>query len=151
MDLINFEINLNSNILRKELLIWNQNHFSSSFKWLSLRVRHKPDGLSFQICCIKFGLFDWREVLKFWETTEAVAQTCSVKKVLLEISQNSQENTCAKVSVLIKLEASSRAPPVAASEIYGLYIFRKKIHKHMYIICLVYLISSLREKCPNME
>ena len=29
---------------------------------------------------------------------EAVAQTCSVKKVFLEISQNSQENTCARVS-----------------------------------------------------
>ena len=30
---------------------------------------------------------------------------CSVKKVLLEILQNSQENTCARVSFLIKLEA----------------------------------------------
>ena len=28
---------------------------------------------------------------------------CSVKKVFLEISQNSQENTCARVSFLIKL------------------------------------------------
>ena len=27
---------------------------------------------------------------------EAVAQTCFVKKVFLEISQNSQENTCAQ-------------------------------------------------------
>ena len=33
---------------------------------------------------------------------EAVAQTCSVKKVFLEISQNSQENTSARVSILIK-------------------------------------------------
>ena len=33
---------------------------------------------------------------------EAVVQRCSVKKVLLEISQNSQENTCARVSFLIK-------------------------------------------------
>ena len=31
---------------------------------------------------------------------------CSVKKVFLEISQNSQENTCARVSFLIKLQAS---------------------------------------------
>ena len=31
---------------------------------------------------------------------EAVAMRCSVKKVFLEISQNSQENTCAKVSLL---------------------------------------------------
>ena len=35
--------------------------------------------------------------------SEAVAQTCYVKKVFLEILQNSQENTCARVSVLIKL------------------------------------------------
>ena len=28
---------------------------------------------------------------------------CSVKNVFLEISQNSQENTCARVSLLIKL------------------------------------------------
>ena len=28
---------------------------------------------------------------------EAIAQRCSVKKVFLEISQNSQENACARV------------------------------------------------------
>ena len=39
---------------------------------------------------------------------EAVDQTCSVKKVSLEISQNSQENTCARVSNLIKLQACAR-------------------------------------------
>ena len=37
-----------------------------------------------------------------WER-EAVVQRCSVKKVFLKISQNSQKNTCAKVSFLIKL------------------------------------------------
>ena len=31
--------------------------------------------------------------------------SCSVKKVFLEILQNSQENTCARVSFLIKLQA----------------------------------------------
>ena len=31
---------------------------------------------------------------------EAVIQRCSVKTVFLEISQNSQENTCARVSFL---------------------------------------------------
>ena len=30
--------------------------------------------------------------------SEAVVQKCSVKKVFLEISQNSQENNCARVS-----------------------------------------------------
>ena len=34
----------------------------------------------------------------------AVDQRCSVKKVLLEISQNSQENICARASFLIKLQ-----------------------------------------------
>ena len=33
-------------------------------------------------------------------------QRCSIK-VFLKISQNSQENTCARVSFLIKLQASS--------------------------------------------
>ena len=37
--------------------------------------------------------------------TEAVVQRCSVKKVFLEILQNSQENTCARVSFLIMLQA----------------------------------------------
>ena len=37
--------------------------------------------------------------------TEAVAHKCSIKKVSLEISQNSQEITSAKDSFLIKLQA----------------------------------------------
>ena len=36
------------------------------------------------------------------QNSKAVAQRCSVKKVFLEISQNSQENTCARVSLLKK-------------------------------------------------
>ena len=40
------------------------------------------------------------EVLSQW--AEAVARKCSVEKVFLEILQNSQENTCARVSFLIK-------------------------------------------------
>ena len=37
--------------------------------------------------------------------TEAVVRRCSVEKVFLEILQNSQENTCARASFLIKLQA----------------------------------------------
>ena len=37
---------------------------------------------------------------------EAVVNGCSVKKVFLEISQNSQENTSARASFLIKKQAS---------------------------------------------
>ena len=40
----------------------------------------------------------------FLKRTEAVARRCSVKKVFLEISQNSHENTCARSSFLIKLQ-----------------------------------------------
>ena len=38
-------------------------------------------------------------------TEEAVVRRCSVKKVFIEMSENSQENTCARVSFLIKLPA----------------------------------------------
>ena len=41
--------------------------------------------------------------LNLIERTEEVNQRCSVKKVLLEISQNSQENTCARVSFFNKV------------------------------------------------
>ena len=40
--------------------------------------------------------------------SEAVARRCSVKKVFLKISQYSQENTCARVSLLIKLQADAK-------------------------------------------
>ena len=46
---------------------------------------------------------------------EAFPLRCSVKKMFLEISQNSQVNTCARVSFLIKLQAIYRTPLVAAS------------------------------------
>ena len=41
---------------------------------------------------------------------EAVVQWCSVKKVFLEISQNSQENTYVAVSFLIKSPETPRTP-----------------------------------------
>ena len=37
---------------------------------------------------------------KFFQNTEAVTQRCSVKKVFLEIWQNSQESACARISFL---------------------------------------------------
>ena len=40
-------------------------------------------------------------------TSEAVVQRCSVKKVFLEISQNSQKNSCTRVSFSTKLQASN--------------------------------------------
>ena len=42
--------------------------------------------------------------LKVVHLLEAVDQKCSIEKVFLKISQNSQENTCARASSLIKLQ-----------------------------------------------
>ena len=41
-----------------------------------------------------------------WVNLEAAVQKCSVKKLFLEISQNSQENACAIVFFSIKLKTS---------------------------------------------
>ena len=50
------------------------------------------------------------KVFVFWKYSKTLTfksshQRCSMKKVFLEISQNSQENTCARASFLIKLQA----------------------------------------------
>ena len=45
--------------------------------------------------------------MNFGDNTEAATRGVLQKKVFLEISQNSQENTCARVSFLIKLYASA--------------------------------------------
>ena len=56
--------------------------------------------------CFEFVLQDFTpELVKVSKSIETVAQMCSKRKVFLEISQNSQENTCARVSILIKLQA----------------------------------------------
>ena len=44
-------------------------------------------------------------ILRGLKNKEAVAQMCSVEKVFLEISQNSQENTCTRASFLVMLQA----------------------------------------------
>ena len=46
----------------------------------------------------------------------AVVQTCSVKKVFLKTSQISQENTCARVSFLINLQATEILAQVFSCE-----------------------------------
>ena len=60
---------------------------------------------------------DWSErsffgTIGYFESIEVVVPRCSVKKAFLEISQNSQENACARVSFLNFF--SYRTPPVAA-------------------------------------
>ena len=50
--------------------------------------------------CLSNRLMVDRYVLYFLLIIEAVVRRCSVKKVFLKISQNSSENTCARVSFL---------------------------------------------------
>ena len=61
-------------------------------------------------------------VLKSYFYTEVVAESCSVKKMFLEIWQNSQESTCGRVFFSKKMQAlgafpvNFRTPPMAASD-----------------------------------
>ena len=58
--------------------------------------------------------------------TEVVVRSCSVKKVFLEISQNSGENTSARASFLIKLQASQVFSCVATSELQIYLAFHRR-------------------------
>ena len=50
--------------------------------------------------------------------TEAVTRRCSVKNLFLEILHNSQENTCARASFFIKLQASGHMPRLAQNNMH---------------------------------
>ena len=50
--------------------------------------------------------------------TEAVVRRCSIKKVFLKLSQNSQENACARVSFSIKLHAEAQVLSYEFCEIF---------------------------------
>ena len=53
------------------------------------------------------GLRVWfpSNLILIYENAEAVTRRCSAKKVFLQISQNSLENTCVRASFLIKVQA----------------------------------------------
>ena len=71
---------------------------------------------------------------------EAVVQRCSVKRVFSEISQNPQENTCARVSFLIKLQASR--PQVRLSRRCFPVNFEKFLRTPFFIEHLWWLLLS---------
>ena len=50
---------------------------------------------------------------------EAVVQRCSVKKVFLKILQNSQANTCARGSFLIKLQACNFIKKESLAQVFS--------------------------------
>ena len=55
----------------------------------------------FLVSCELLNIFFccWRIIISF---SKAVVQRCSVKKMFLEISRNSQENTCARESISLR-------------------------------------------------
>ena len=53
-----------------------------------------------------FGIFTSQTHTKKEKKISSSQRRCSVKKVFLKISQNSKENTCARVSFLLKLQTS---------------------------------------------
>ena len=65
-----------------------------TLKNIRLKVRHFAFNLSKTKLCLAISVGSF----KF---TETVVWRCSVKNVFLKISQNSQENTCTRVSFLI--------------------------------------------------
>ena len=54
-------------------------------------------------------------VILVYNVTRSSHRRCSVKKMFLEISQNWQENTCVRVSFLIKLQAFFCRTPLVAT------------------------------------
>ena len=70
---------------------------------------------------------------------EAVVWRCSVENVFLEISQNSQENTCTRASKFVRTPYFNRTLPVGAS-IYLAIIFS--------VVCFiaVYTVGKLQVK-----
>ena len=97
-------------------------------------VNHSPRKAVYAVCSMYSKTFSRNlKFFFFYTAEEAVVQRCSVKKVFFEISQNSQENTCARVSFLIELQVFintffHRTPLVAASAVFfllSLIIFSK--------------------------
>ena len=74
---------------------------------------------------------------KFLKSIETVAQRCSVKEVFLKFSQNPQENSCANVPILIKLQAWG---PEACN-----FIKKETLAQVFFCeICFPFLTESLR-------
>ena len=84
--------------------------FSCEFNEISKNTfftEHLRTTASVTFPAFQIAMIELSQILDSALNTEAATQRCSVKKgVLIEISQNSLENTCARVSILVKLHAS---------------------------------------------
>ena len=71
----------------------------------------------------------FKNVLK---ARHGVARRCSVKMVFLEIWQNSQESTCARVSFLIKLQACNLIEKETLAHVFP-YKFLQNFEEHLFL------------------
>ena len=81
--------------------------------FLTLMLSHTMRRSPFLSASLSFSFFLFPLVsitFTFYILLKAVFQRCSVNKVFLEISPNSQETTCARISFLIKLQAWGLRP-----------------------------------------
>ena len=72
-------------------------------------------------------------------STEAVVQMCYVKKVFLDISQNSQENTCVGTGEFVGIRLPFKSSP---TEIFQKIYLLKDFFKFLLGICLTDVFFS---------
>ena len=74
--------------------------------WLGIWSSYIPNHIFLCSSCATLTFItNWLSKFSMSIREETVDRRCTVKKVFLEISQNSLENTCARDSILIKLQA----------------------------------------------
>ena len=93
-----------TNLSRANITIETHSNSTRKLYWLLLLKRL----LHTIITTLPMVIFFLVTMLSLLSYQKAVVQRCSVKKVFLKISQNSQKNTCARVFFLIKLKGLRR-------------------------------------------
>ena len=89
--------------------------------WLRCRACFKAFPVfQIRLCTILFPLFVF---MSYWTEADAVARRCSVKKVFLEIWQNSQENTCACQSLYFNKVAGLKSATLLKWRLWHAQVF----------------------------
>ena len=83
-----------------EIFVVGETHYENTQNLFKINCKGTSQNQWFSF---NFFIINSEQVLHI---KEAVAQRCPVKKVFLEISQNSQEDACARDYFLINLQAS---------------------------------------------
>ena len=96
------------------------NFLTKLYNALVLKDRNEEVETGINLC--KFGMRLSQYVTKWPKVAEAATRGV-LKKVFLEISQNSQENTCARVPFLIKTQSTSGGLLVSDEKMYFRYLY----------------------------